>query len=141
MTVADYIGAFRSYLLSEAGISGLVGTRIFASAVPVSEAVNMPRKIVVLSPASGSYLLESSYLATSERTLDVRCYGETAYEAWLVHQQVYSSLKSMRSRFEGAVKLFWASPYSTGETLRDPDTEWDFVFSSWRVYVADYEAV
>jgi hypothetical protein len=136
-TPPDYVLGLRAFLLGTGDVIALVQERIFAPEVPQGEADDMPRKCAVLRPAGGGILTSNSYMQLGDPRIDIFSYGETPYEADRVHRAVYGALKQMRRNVQGEALLHWAKPSTAGLPLRDPDTEWPYVLSSWQVLVAE----
>jgi hypothetical protein len=117
--------------------SGL--TRIYGGQLPDREIISMPRQTVVVRGAGGSILFGNDFMELGDVRLDIFNYGATPREAdataWIVHRVMKHS-----KRYTAANGLFhWAKPTNSGMNLRDPDTEWPYVLSSWQVLVSEKE--
>lgn len=144
-TWAHDVGALISYLLAQSEVAALVGTRVFGMELPDVEATSMPRKCVLINSAGAAVfgMAARSEIPLDSRTKDVRCYGETPYEASRVYNAVNLALKRLRRRLVtppgglGAVLLYSATKIGGPAALREPETEWPVLFSSYNVLVAD----
>lgn len=134
--IADTIKGLRLYLLADATVAGLVGTRVFGGELPDSEADDMPRACVVLNYAGG-FADRWAYVELGEPRVDVRCYGTTPYVADQLYRAVHGALKHLTRTVLGGTMLHSASLESSVQGLRDPDTEWPFAFSSWVVLASE----
>lgn len=135
----DPIVALVSYLKSIQDVSNLAGPRVYGAEMPDSVNAVMPKKVVVLRRAGGGTLLEGGYLRVGDFRLDVRCYGETPFEAARLSLVVQEALKQMRRNVQGSALLHWANPSGGALSLRDPDAEWPLEFSSWQVLSSEQE--
>ena len=139
----DPIVALVSYLKSIQDVSNLAGPRVYGAEMPDSVNAVMPKKVVVLRRAGGGILIGSGggggYLRVGDFRLDVRCYGETPFEAARLSLVVQEALKQMRRNVQGSALLHWANPSGGPLSLRDPDAEWPLEFSSWQVLSSEQE--
>lgn len=133
----DVEGALRSFLLADAAVSALT-TDVFALELP--DGLTMPGKAVVLQPSGGVPLAGASNARVSSQRYDVKCYGETPYQAARVMGAVHDALKQMgRTTLDSAV--LHGAVYSGGRiSTREPTTEWPFVFESFQVFYAENAA-
>jgi hypothetical protein len=132
----DPIAASVAFLLSDAPLVTLVGSRVFGGELPAREAEHMPRAAVVLKPAGGG-LLGTGTIDVGDTRLDVDCYGATPLDAWTVYLAVYGALKGLTRGAYASTVLHWARPSSRGTLARDPDTDWPVTVSSWQVLAGE----
>lgn len=139
MTIPYEMGALRAFLLADAGIAALVGEDVYANEIPDVEAESMPRKLVLISSAGGAYLSQAnrSFLPIDARMKDVRCYGETPYEARRLWDEVNEALKNMRRHLRGDCLLYSATKIGGPTSLREPNVEWPLTFASYQVLAAE----
>lgn len=135
----DPIYGLVGYLAADAGVSALVGTRVFGGELPRSENGSMPRQAVVVQPAGGG-IMGLAYQDYGDFRVDVSCYGATPLDAWALYLAVHSALKSLRREVSHSALLHWARPSSKGLSGRDTDTDWPLVISSWQVFAAEVTA-
>lgn len=140
MTAPDLLTAVRRFLLSNAGVAGHVGTRVWGEEVPQSETDNMPRKGVLIRRAGG-YVLGVGYIEIGDPRFDIYAYGGSPFDAGQVFQSLYIPLKQMRRNIQGPALLHWARPAGGPVAMRDPDTEWPMVLSVWQILGAEREVV
>lgn len=144
-TMAYDVGAIIAYLSADATVAALVSGRIWGDEMPPSEAVSMPRKCVIINTVGqGGYGRESrSEIAVDMRMKDVRCYGETPYEARRIYDAVNLALKRLRRHLVtppaglGQVLLYSAVKVAGPTSRREPDTEWPIAFGTYNFTVAD----
>ena len=120
--------AVRDYLRLERGVLAVVpALRIFGAELPEEQARSMPRKTVVLTVSGGMGGVGSStYQHWIHNRFDVRCYGETPYEADLVHNAVFRAMRELRGHRHGGVRL--SDAVLSGGPLpgRDMDADWPY---------------
>lgn len=132
----DMIDALRRYLLADPDVSELVGTRVFGGELPSGQASSMPRHAVVIR-YSGGGSLGGGHQEYSDKRVDVRCYGSTIYEADRLWRSVGPALQALQREVHADCLLHWARRGGGPIDLRDPDTDWPFIFSSWQVLSSD----
>lgn len=120
--MTDFLGAVRTYLLSQAEVTALCEQRVFVLALPPDEVESMPRSCVVLL-ASGQDSPATSRNRTVAR-IDVVCYGETDYAAAAMERPVAQALKDMRRTVVGSTLLHNATVSAGPFQARDPETGW-----------------
>lgn len=144
MAVPDPIAAVVAFLAADADVAALVGTttirgtvvaRVFGEEVPAEEAVNMPRACITVSAGGGFHV--RSYVQLQTPRLDVKCYGRTLSETGALHQAAYNALKYLNRRAQGVAFLHNAIQVGGPLSLRDDDTDWPFVWSTWEVLASD----
>lgn len=134
--IADPINALADLLKADPSVASLVATRVYGGELPDSQNVSMPRECVQLTHAGGP-ADPFGYIQVGRLRVDVRCWGPTPYRAGLVHREVHGALKGMRRNVQGDTMLFSATVDTAPTSLRDPDTEWPFMFSSWMVLYSE----
>jgi hypothetical protein len=137
--ITDSRGALRSFLRSTPEVDALTNGRVYIGRIPSGRAHDMPLKTVVIRGAGGANLINPAYVQIGDWRLDVQCYGETPYEADLLHRAVYYALKHMKRNVQGNAMLHWARVSQPGLDLSDPDTEWPYTLSVWQVLVSEQE--
>lgn len=135
--IPDALPAVRSFLLANTGVAAQVGTRVYAEYLDASQNASMPRKVVVLKSTGGP---GGILPAIGRQRVDIRCYGETVYEARKVYRTVYDAMRYSLSRVaQGDTLLHQALPESEGLSLIETgggNGDWPFIQSSWLVTVA-----
>lgn len=136
----NLLRALVSLVAADVTVASLVGARVFRPELPATEVPFMPRATVVLQPSAGGFLVGAdSYLAVGDQRVDVIAWGGSPGEASDVHDAVHIFLKNLvRGVAQGAL-VHWARPETAPLYLRDPDTEWPFLRSSWQVLVSEVE--
>ena len=128
MTIPDPIADIRALLVADAGVSALVGERVYHSELPESESPNMPQQAVVVAQAGGPG--RPKKLKTRTIRLDTICYGATLYESLQLHLVVREALETL-SVPTGSVKS--VETVSDGQNARDPLKQWPVCFASYRL--------
>jgi hypothetical protein len=138
VAVPDVVAAVVAYLRADAAVLAIVGTRVFGEELPGSEAASMPRASVVVS-ATGGYG-QTDAVPLMKPRVDVRCYGATRAAAMTLHLAVYVALRALSRAVSATGLLHGAIEEGGPQSLRDQDTDWPLVWSSWIVLVGE-EAV
>ena len=128
--------ALRVFLLADAGVSALVGARVFAVELPKAEAALMPRQCIVIKPSGGPSFEPGSYIPHEYQTLDVFSYGETPFEADGVRDAVNNSFRLLRRGRTGETLIHWVQPAGGWASNRDPDADWPYGFQSYQAFYA-----
>lgn len=137
--IQDGLKAIIDILKADAGITTLVGTRVFGVELPQAEAASMPRKAIVVKPSGGGTFPVGSrdYVEHSAMRIDVFSYGETPFEAGRVRREVYDVLKQLRRTVINSTLVHWVNSAGGLIHLRDVDTDWPVVFESHEVFFAE----
>lgn len=133
-------------LKANSAIAALVGTRVYGEELPRNlivgdeEAGNdsIPQAIVVSSATGGFGLGQRSTIKVLPFRVDLKCYGETPYEARQVHYEVTSVLKRIIGKNFNGTRYYRFIPEIAAMYARDPDTDWPFVFSSYDVWASEF---
>lgn len=136
MAMPDPLVAVITLMKADAGIIAQVGTRVFGEELPRSEVPNMPRKAVSLHSNGGRY--GNDDLKVSPYRINTHCYGATVYESKQVDLAVYEFFKNLKRRGIAAGGGILLANAETGPfTLRDPDTTWPYVLTTYRCLVTE----
>lgn len=138
--IADVLPAVVTYLAAVAEIDGLVDGRVYGEKLPAADVSAMPRKCIVITsngevPSAGT----NSYIQVARPRYEVRCYGETPYEARVLYRAVHAALKGMTANVSADVRLHNALQGAGPTALVDPDADWPFVWSTWGVSASEVE--
>lgn len=135
----DPIEALVAYLRADPQVAALTAGRVYGAELPLQEAALMPRKALVVTAAGGGAVGPGarSYLAVGTVRMDVRCYGETQYEAMRVFRAVHGALKGLRRHPQGPMLLHAAYEEAGPLQTREPEVGWPLVLSVWEVLVAE----
>lgn len=134
----DVIGAVRTYLIADGGVSAATGGRVFGGELDHDEAALQPRAAVVLRYAGGGALGRAQNFG--DRRIDLDCYGATAKEAADVWDACRMALKALTRRKVGNVLLHWAALSADGASGHDPQTGWPLCLGTFQVLAADIAA-
>ena len=130
----DFLGALITHLAATSAITALVSTRIYGQELPDSEIAAMPRKTLMLRWAGGAGGL---YRNLSVWRVDVWHYGETPFEAGVLHRTVHDVLKHLSREVSAGVLLHALEESGGPLPIREPDTHWPVVVQAWLLYAAD----
>ncbi len=136
--MTDVIGALVTFL-NTGDVNTLTGGRVYGGDLDEAEVPNMPRAALVVAYAGGGTLGvgANSYLRVGEIRVDLRCYGETPYEADRIHRAAHGLMKHMRRDVVSSVLLHHAVNSGGPLQLRDPKTDWPFVLRTYMVTAAE----
>lgn len=139
MSETDPVLGIITKLKANASIAGMVAARVFGDELPGSETASMPRKCIVVEPAGGSQSFGRAYQDYSDGRFDIRCYGETPYQAGVLARAVHTAMKHLDREVHAGVLLHWAIRSGGPLSLRDPDANWPFRFESYQVLASEKE--
>lgn len=138
--------AVRAYLLDRDSVADILVDRLFAPELPEGEDESMPRRCAVLSQSGGPG--SRGYLPLDAQRVDVRAYGETAWQAARVARVVHLELKALRrvtvsiDQPEGdpvRVLIHSIEPVGGFIDLDDAATRWPLVFRPYQVLIDERE--
>ena len=141
--------ALVAYLRADAGVSRLVGDRVFgppgrSPRDPLRSEMESwgpyPRKTVVLMAAGGAGDGRGarSRMQWVENRFDIKCYAETPYQADLLHDPVYRAMVGLAGFTEGDTRLVTAEVGGGPLPGRDPDADWSFTLGcTWSTLSTD----
>ena len=142
-------GAVISYLRADSVITGLVSQRIFgpggnSPADPMRKEMATwgptPRKTVIVMASGGAATGAgaNSNAPWLNNRLDIRCYGETPYQADVLQSKVYRRMKDLRGYSYqdanmGDVDLIDAVVAGGPLPGRDTDADWPYTLGVYAV--------
>lgn len=126
--MTDILEAMIEILKANAGVSDLVGDRVYGEELSRDEIKNMPRKNVALVSAGGPEKIQTS--STVNRRFDVWCYGETIYDAATLDRAVYDAIKAIENITVVDVLIHSAGISGGPRKYRDPESEWPAMIRS-----------
>ena len=125
----DVMQALLNWILDQAEVSTLVGTRGFVNKIPRAtiEAQDTfhPQKILVLRQAGGAP--KADLLLTDDSTITVLCYGEDDLEADSVRRAVWKLFVFLDRVLQDTVLIYHINPAGGPVPLVDPDIVWPAV--------------
>jgi len=128
-------GAVVAYLRADGRVSGLAAERVYGSELPRSAAAELPRKtIVVMASGIGGTVGDRSDVRETGNRMDIRCYGETPYQADVLHGAVYRAMKDLRRERHDDITLQVAEVGGGPLPGRDTDADWPYTLG---VYVVN----
>lgn len=97
----------------------------------------MPFECVVVDAGGGAPGFGAGSLAVNEMRILISCYGRTIHLAYVLSMAVYQALKHLANVIERHTYVQWCRPLTGSNALRDPDTQWPYVVSSWQALASD----
>lgn len=131
----DYIAGIIALMKDNGDIKDLVGTDVYGMELPRAEVNNMAQKLIVVSSVGGDPVYH--HMKLTWNIVEVRCYGETYYEAWRLHNAAHAFFKGLNRVTYDTLLLHTAIPVNGPITLQDPKFEWPVVLSTWRLLAAE----
>lgn len=95
----DTVAAIRAVLLADAGIAGLVGTRIYAAPPGLPEGQSSPPPPSIVVQAVGGDMASAD--PTLQQRYYVRCYGATGQDTMAIYRAIYDILIDTDGRARG----------------------------------------
>lgn len=146
MTIQNPLVAVMTFLKADAGVSALVGTRVYGIEVPESELKNWATQarhtVVVLpdgQPSFGPGVDDNLQLQTN--FFDFRSYGATMFEAMTLQLAVREALKNLDRSIQSQTLIHSAKPLGGPSPLRDADRDWPFMLESFTVLASECQAI
>lgn len=133
---ADLIAALVALLKEQAGVSALVGTRVFGEEIPAEEAPEMPRAALVVTKSGGPSLTGRSTADHDVQRIDLFAYGATPFEAGRVMGHASLALRRVRRSVWADVLIHSIDSAGGATNARDPDAAWPRAFQSFQVFHA-----
>ena len=128
--------AIIDFLQADTTVGSVMATRVFGAELPPGEVSSMPRECAVIK-ASGGPGSDMNYMKTNRNRYELRAYGRTPLLAWDAHLAVHDALKQMVPNVINSTKLNNAIQVQGPMQLRDPDTNWPFVLSSYSISASE----
>lgn len=135
MTTPNVIAALVALLKADTAVAAIAGTRVYGGELPEADAPFMPRAAVVITPSGGERENGVDYLTRPH--IDVRSYGATQREGWLLDQAVHDYLKHNLRKSAANTLVHSVSPDTGPFLMRDADGQWPMTFSTYRVLAAE----
>ena len=131
--------ALRLHLLETSDLTTLVGVHVYWPELPAN--VSMPRKAVTFRFNGGS---ADPDIPMHRYTVNFRCWGETAYDAFKVYRELHDRLVRDKNRIvtdtfaspDEYVAFYNFTEVTPGQPLEDPGTGWPYTFCVWTVTVS-----
>lgn len=136
----DAQSALRLHLLEPSDLKTLLGgPYVYWPELPAG--VNGAAKRVAFRFNGGS---ADDYLPISRPTINFRCYGVSAYEAYSVYRELHDRLvrtgpfivTDTNPTPDEYVAFYNMIEVTPGQPLQDPGTDWFYTFSVWQATVA-----
>lgn len=133
--IQDAVGSLAAYLQAQSAISTLLGTRVYGLEVPKADAVDMPRKCIVINNAGG--IGEASDLDVFQHRFDFLCYGETTFEAYKTWRTLRTELRDLNRSVTSSTMIYNATHSAGPFSFRDQPTHWPVTLDTWLVKIQD----
>ncbi len=125
--------ALIDYLRNDASVAVLTD-RIYGSELPRSQLSRMPEKTVIVRTSGlGNSIGDRSDVPEIGNRFDIRCYGESPYQADLMHMAVYLAMKALRRHRHESVTLQTAEVAGGPLPGRDADADWPWTLGVYTV--------
>lgn len=137
----DLLFALITALRTDSDVVAMVGNRVYGLQVPDSETVNMPRAALVVRYVTLPMMYGTGSQNYGDNGIEVLTYGATPYDADRLWRIVHPMLKHLMREVHSHVLIHWARPISGPYPLRELDTDWPYVLSTWQVMAAEIALV
>lgn len=131
----DLMGSLRTLVLTDSGITDLVGTRVYVNSIPrkvIEDADTFhPPKILVLRQAGG--FGTTDLLPTEDQSVNALCYGETDHEARKVRRAVHQLFKYLSRETHDGVLIHDINPTGGPIPSVESDLVWPAVSQAYTV--------
>ena len=135
----DTLAAAILLLKADVEVALLVNTRVFGEELPPEEAADMPRAAVLLRTSSNAAGI-GGYSRLEVNGIDAYCFGETPAQAEEVRRAVHEAFKQARRAVVEETLLHSFDQIGSPRADRDPDTQWPYSLSSWRMLASERQA-
>ena len=122
------------FLLTDTDLEALVETRIWGG-------VSMPPRSADYKPATGAAICLQTISGADDYTdllrhelVQFKCYAATRAKADILAGVLHGALQNKRT---GTMK--WARRTTTARVLAEPDTEWIFAFTQYKIMIHQEE--
>jgi hypothetical protein len=135
----DAHSALRLHLLEPSDLRTLVGVHVYWPELPAGTSGAAKRVVFRFNGGSAD-----DDLPLHRYTVNFRCYGATAYEAFQVYRELHDRLvrtgpfivTETFSTPDEYVAFYNVAEVTPGQPLQDPVTNWFYTFSVWSMTVA-----
>lgn len=141
--IPDVIAAIVAFLLSKPSVTAVVGDRVYGAEAPrdlPGDGSGMPVRCVVVQASPGGYAgYRRSYIKAGHSRIDLRCYGPDPRGAMEVYRAIHPVLKQAGRFVQDGTLINSINQEIGASALREPDTLWPLVFTSYDVFAAEEE--
>ena len=135
MAFVDVVPVLIDYLKEDPEVSILVGNNIYGEEVPRNMTSGMPIGLITLASGGGEIPFERMLL--NRFRIDLRCFGTSPNNARQIYNASAQVLKEIVRLNKNNALIHHVNPSLVAISLRDPETEWPFNFSSWTVLASE----
>lgn len=126
--MVDLHAIVRAYLLTDATLVGLIGSRLYAGRdVPPVGYKPDDGACITFKVRGGGPDYDDALLNPS---VQLKCYAESEAEAWALYRALYDHLHNAHT-----ASILHAESDALGQLLEEPDTKWIFVLTFFTVMV------
>lgn len=127
MTLSDAPQHLRDFLLANATLAALVGTRVYAERTEPVEGYKLGDGPCVCFLVGGAM----DYSGALQRArVQFKCYGADEIVTNAAHRALHNALERQSGQY-----IRWAISQTLGQTLRELDTKWTFVLSYFQIWI------
>ena len=131
----NWLAAIREYLLADSGVTGQVSTEVYVEHLPKD--ASTPGKAIIVQSSGGA---PASRMPLADVNVSLRCYGDTAVDAWAVYAVARTALHNVRNqKIElgggvGSGDLWMLVSKETGlpDYMEEPDAGWPFYLAKFK---------
>lgn len=135
--IPDLLVALVAHLEADTAVAAAVGSRVYGAELPPSETDAQPRAAIVVRYAGGLGQYGRGWQQWGDRRIDTLCYGADPAAAGGVFNALHPAMKQLEREAYADVLLHWARQAGGPLQLRDPDTNWPLVLSTWQVLASE----
>lgn len=127
--MTDAEATLRDHLLTNAALTALVGTRVYAAPNPPAQYTPASGACIVFGVRGG---VDNYSGATLEPSVQYRCYGPDLATARRTSRALYEALVD-----KPGVHVRQSRLETLPQVLTDPETGWDYVWSAFKHWLAN----
>lgn len=138
-TPVDLLSALLAILKRDDDLIALIGTRAYGEELPEFEASAQPRAMLFVRRQPGPTAI-GGYVDLERPGFELACFGETPAQAAEVHREASRVLKNIRREVSEEVLVHSAQLVGSPQALREGQSQWPYVVSSWEVLASETQA-
>ena len=131
----DVIAALRAFLLDQDEVVRVVGNRIHGGRLPQSNQDSPPEGAILLRLAGGTPI--GGYVELQRPRVDVIFYHTSPTQADAIRRIVHPLLRAIRPFVQSGTKIHAVEEEGGPIAGVESDTNWPYVFTSWRVLASE----
>lgn len=139
--IPDVVAAIVAFLRATPSVTAVVGDHVYGGELPrdlPADGTGMPTQCVVIQASPGGYgAYRRSFIKAGHSRIDLRCYGPDPIGAMEVYRAIHPVLKHAPQFSQDGTLIYSINQEIGASALREPDTLWPFVFTSYDVFAAE----